>query len=140
MTNDSVPDLDHIARFCPPKTVDNGDIQATAFMLRPGEPGLSVNWLEILGLPDQASQIAQLQQIFSKKLTVSAKAKVAVLNVGQLISTVRNESDDSRELRILHRPEPDDMSHSEIIGLKHDDETIAELLRQLIQVSYPARP
>jgi hypothetical protein len=38
MRGDKIPDPDHITRFCKPMQAPDGQIQATAFMLRPGEP------------------------------------------------------------------------------------------------------
>jgi hypothetical protein len=138
--NDAIPSSDHIARYCPSRTAPDGAIQATAFMLRSNEPELSVNWLEFLKLLDRPSQIGELRQIFNKKMKVGANAKFAVLNVGQVVETVRQESEDSRDLTVLHKPAPDDESHAEILGLRQDDELIAEIVVQLIQESFQARP
>ena len=38
MKNDPLPIADHIARYCKPLTIENGNIQASAFLLRSGEP------------------------------------------------------------------------------------------------------
>ena len=43
MKGDTIPDQNHIARLCRPKQVPEGQIQATAFMLRADEEFLSVN-------------------------------------------------------------------------------------------------
>ena len=49
MKDDVIPDKDHIARFCNKKSIYQGKIGASAFLLRKNhEPCLSVNWLEYL--------------------------------------------------------------------------------------------
>jgi hypothetical protein len=34
MKGQTIPDSDHVARYCKPTTIDEGEIQATAFMLQ----------------------------------------------------------------------------------------------------------
>ena len=41
MKGDTIPDNDHIARLCLPKHVEDEQIQATAFQLRPNDDILS---------------------------------------------------------------------------------------------------
>ena len=50
MKGDKIPDSDHISRFCRPMQVEDGQIQSPAFMLRPKDENLSVNWLEFLNI------------------------------------------------------------------------------------------
>ena len=88
MKGQAVPDSDHVARYCKPTTIDEGEIQATAFMLREGEEYLSVNWLEELKSPSRASQIRDLQELYTKKLKVGSTARIAILNVGTLRTKV----------------------------------------------------
>lgn len=140
MKGDVIPSADHVARYCKPKTVADGVIQATAFMLRPNDEGLSVNWLEYLECTDRAAEIRELQRVFARKMSVGVTAKFAVLNVGKMIETVERESLDNRKLTASHQPEANDNSHSEIFGLRHDDDTIAELMVELIEGPYSARP
>jgi hypothetical protein len=45
MKGDKIADEYHIARYCKPTQAPDGQIQATAFMLRTGEESLSVNCL-----------------------------------------------------------------------------------------------
>ncbi len=78
------------------------------------------------------------------KLRVGARAKIAVLNVGQVYEKVLIESPDGRKLEILHDPildklEIKDPSHSGIYNLKQDDELIAELILETIRETNPAR-
>jgi hypothetical protein len=140
MKGQVIPDSDHVGRYCKASTVENGEISAAAFMMRETEEYLSVNWLEVLKSPSRASQIRDLQELYTKKLKVGATARIAILNVGTLRSKVERESPDSRLLRVLHEPEePDDPSHAGIYEIPHDDEIIAELIAQVVLEKYPAR-
>lgn len=144
MKGDRIPDENHIVRYCKPTQVSDGQIQATAFMLRAGEEYLSVNWLEFLNCSSRESEVAELRNIYSQKLTVGARAKMAVLNVGEVRKKVLTESPDRRILEVLHAPILDnpqlyDPSHSGIYNLKQDDELIAELILETVRETYPAR-
>ena len=140
MKGQAIPDSDHVGRYCKASTVENGEISAAAFMMRETEEYLSVNWLEVLKSRSRASQIRDLQELYTKKLKVGATARIAILNVGTLRSKVERESPDSRLLRVLHEPEePDDPSHAGIYEIPHDDEIIAELITQVVLENYPAR-
>jgi hypothetical protein len=140
MKGQAIPDSDHVGRYCKASTVENGEISAAAFMMRETEEYLSVNWLEVLKSPSRASQIRDLQELYTKKLKVGATARIAILNVGTLRGKVERESPDSRLLRVLHEPEePDDPSHAGIYEIPHDDEIIAELIAQVVLEKYPAR-
>ena len=111
MKGDQIPDPDHIARFCRPMQVSDGQIQATAFMLRSGEESLSVNWLEFLNYSSREREIIEIRNIYSAKLRVGARAKIAILNVGEVRENVLTESPDRRNIEILHDPiENDDPS------------------------------
>lgn len=136
MEGDKIPEKDNIARFCAPKTAPDGEIQATAFMLRAREENLSVNWLEYLNCSNRDSEIVEIQKVYSAKLKVGAKAKIAVLNVGEVCEKVKTESPDKRNLDVLHNPEDEvDPSHSGIHNMRPDH----ELIRQTIRETYPAR-
>ncbi len=122
-----------------------GKIQASAFILRKDEEGLSVNWLEFLKCPDRDSEITELQRLYSKKFKVGASARIATLNVGEVRDVVREGSFDNREIEVLHDPllsNPilcDDESHSEIRNVKEDNELIAELILEVVRENHPAR-
>ena len=143
MKGDKIPDQNHIARYCKPTQVSDGQIQATAFMLRTGEESLSVNWLEFLNCSSRESEITEIRNIYSAKLNVGARAKIAVLNVGEVRQKVHTESPDGRNLEVIHGPLPDplidDPSHSGIYNLKQDGELIAELILETVREAYSAR-
>lgn len=139
MKGDKIPDKHHIARYCKSTQSLDGQIQATAFMLRTDEESLSVNWLEFLGLSSREEEITELRRIYSAKLSVGVHAQIAVLNVGEVCNKVITESPDSRNLKILHDPLENDPSHSGIYNLRNDDELIAELILETVLETYPAR-
>ncbi len=140
MKGEKIPDQNHIARFCRPMQAPEGQIQATAFMLRADEESLSVNWLEFLNCSSRASEITKIRTIYSETFSsVGARAKIAVLNVGEVRKKVLTESPDGRNLEVLHAPLMNDPSHSGIYNLKQDDELIAELILETVRESYSAR-
>ena len=143
MKGDKIPDQDHIARLCMPRTVtEDGHIQAAAFFLKDDEEGLSVNWLEFLDCSNREDEINELRDVYSAKLTVGAKAKIIVLNVGQICKKVLMYNPNRRKIKILHAPECDpvpDPSHSEIYNLRPDYEIIAELILQTDHSTHSAR-
>lgn len=138
MRGQKLPDQDHISRFCPPKTAPNGIITAAAFLLRPEEEGLSVNWLEVLKCLCREDEIREIKQTYTRKLKVSKNSRIAVLNVGIMCNTVFEQSPDNRRILVRHQPEPDiDPSHSEVFNLREDDELIAEVILRTILENHP---
>jgi hypothetical protein len=139
MKGETIPDQDHIARLCQPKHIDEELIQASAFMLREDEESLSVNCMEFLNCSSRESEITEIRTVFSKKLHIGVRARLAVLNVGETRNKVLTESLDDRNLEVLHDPSTYDPSHSGIYNLKQDDDLIAELILETIQETYSAR-
>lgn len=141
MKGDKVPDQDHVARYCPfSKLSPDGQIQATAFMLRSDEERLSVNWLEFLECSSRDNEIIEIRKIYSQKFRrVGAQAKIAVLNVGEIRENVLKKTQNGRNLEVLHEPLENDPSHTEIYNLRPDEELIAELILETICESHSAR-
>lgn len=77
MKGETVPDQNHIARFCRPMQAPEGQIQATAFMLREDEESLSVNWLEFLNCSSRESEITKIRTIYSEKFTVGSRFPIS---------------------------------------------------------------
>ncbi len=138
MSKQSVPEQDHVSRYCSPKQIDAGTIQASAFILRETEEFLSVNWLEKLCPLNRNGQIEALRNTFRKKYSLRPNGKFVVLNVGAICNKIRAETTDNRELQVTYQPKPEDNSHCSISNLKHDDVLIAELIVETIDESYPA--
>ncbi len=141
MKGDRLPDSDHIARYCKPTTAPNGVILATAFMLRQVDEGLSVNWVEFFNCTDRNNEITELRRTYSDTFTrVSTNARIAILNVGEVRNIVYTETQDHRDIKIIHDPILDgDQSHSEIYNMKQDNEFIAELILEVLLENHPAR-
>lgn len=144
MKGDTIPDEDHIARYCGYSDLDeDGQIGASAFMLnvKKDEKELSVDWLEFLNCSSRENEIIEMRNVYANRLDVGKKAKIAILNVGNVRQTVREKSLDNRELKVLHDPltsEGDQSPHSGIYNLQQDDELIHELLVQIVSQSPPA--
>jgi hypothetical protein len=142
MTGDPIPDSNHIARLCKPKTLNRDrELTGASFLLeREGERSLSVNWLESLNCSNRREEIAELQRIYLRKFDrVPTNGKIAVLNVGEVWRKVLTESTDKRDIQVLHDPEDIDDSHSGIYNLRYNEVEIAELICQAVQEEYPSK-
>ena len=146
MKGDRIPDQDYVSRYCSPKTVDNGEIQAPAFFLKLGKESISVNWLENLNLPDRNREIVEVRRVYSNKLKVKEDARIAVLEVGKVREKVLNGPESGKNLKIEHdpiinqqNPSLNDPSHSGFYGLEPEDEEVAELILQTNPKIYLAR-
>ena len=141
--DDIIPDEDHVARYCKTTQIDDGEIQASAFILRNEKEGLSVNWLELLNCTSREDEITRIRDIYySTFLKIGAGAKIALLNVGETRNNVRDETTDNRNLDMIHYPFIDDDvndSHSEIRNMRPDKELIAELIAETVLETFPAR-
>ena len=138
MTGDNLPDDHHIVRYVKPSLVEDETVDGSAFLLRPDEPGLSVNWLEVFGYDDENHQLSKIRRLFRLKL--SSNGRFAKLNVG---ATKRNVSEVVEELGIIElgiieKPCPPtdefeaDPSHAEIIGVPPEESDKAMLVGDLI--------
>jgi hypothetical protein len=140
MKGEAIPDSDHVARYCKGTSISNGEIQATAFMMRETDQYLSVNWMEVLNRSDRLSEICELQLLYSRKFNrVGATARIAVLNVGAVRAKIKIETSGEHLLPITHEPETDDPSHAGIYGIPHDNELVAELIAQVVLESHSAK-
>ena len=140
MKEDTVPDQDHISRYCSAtKCTETGEVTGAAFMLRVDEDFLSVNWMEFLNLADQQAEIEEVRRVLGSKLILGLQARIAVLNVGETVRYVKENSLDNKQLKVLHEPEEDDPSHSGIHGYGHENSLIADLIAEKVRQTYPAR-
>jgi len=140
MKGDLIPEQHHISRYCSAtKCTENGEITGAAFLLRPTDRLLSVNWLQSFHLASRQEEINEVRRILNLKLRLGVKAKIAVLNVGEVLNYVHIQSPDSRNLIVLHDPEENDPSHTGIYGYRYEDHLIADLIAEVVQTTYPAR-
>lgn len=129
----SIPDEDHVARYCKPSHAPNGEIEAGAFAPRESEDYLSTNWLEYFSHSGQEEQIDEVRKAFKNKgFQVKKKGLFAVLNVGATKLNIP-------KLAVVHKPNFNDPSHSGIYYDRDDVELNAELIRQTITDKYPAQ-
>jgi hypothetical protein len=61
-------------------------VHATAFKPRPGEPYLSVNWLELLALPSRNAEIAELRRVLAAKRAIGSMARFVERRPGPIPS------------------------------------------------------
>lgn len=128
MTGDIILDNNHVARYCKPVTVVNGQIQGSAFCLRPTEGYLSVSCLEYFNRPNRQDEISALRQVLIRR-----EGRFAVLNVGVTKNNVLTYSEDRRSISVVHRPSHVNPAHSGIHNMRPNEVRIAELIRQTIQ-------
>jgi hypothetical protein len=134
---DNIPSNHHIARLCR-KGIDGDQILGAAFLPRPQEDYLSVNWLERLKCQDRPSEITEIRKRYAENFKLNKKYKIALLNVGVTCSKVAERSDNHRCLKATHEPEPTDDSHSGLWGFSDSDILIAEWIRSTVLEDFPA--
>ena len=142
MPGPRIPETDHVSRLCGgSKCDDDGRPLGTAFMLRPDEPYLSVNWLESTGASSRAEQLAVVRRnLTGKGVSLPAKGHLAVLHLRTVFDHVRSAAPDSRDLTAHHEPEPPhDPSHAGIYGYGNEDDVIADLIAEAVRESHAAR-
>ena len=132
MSDPVVPDDHHVARYCPKSKLGEDDrARPTAFMLKVdrGEMSLSVNWLEYLGKSERSDQISELREVYKRKeYTVAPTSKFAVLQVGQTIEYVWNNTNGDHPISVIHEPlgppnfDYEDPSHCGIYGVPPEDD------------------
>jgi len=135
---DNIPPTDHVVHYCYGKMIDDGQILGAAFLPRPTDSYLSVNWLERLQYQDRSSEITEIRNRYAANFTLKKKDKIALLNVGVTCSKVATESADHRCLKATHEPEPNDDSHSGLWGYTYNDTMIAEIIRSSVLYDVPA--
>ena len=135
MVENSLPFNDHVSRYCKPKSLsESGQPLGTAFTLRIREEYLSVSWLEYFGMLDIEAQLTEVRDHIG--LRAAAKAKYAILNVGDTVNYVNENSE--RNIFITHEPSNGDPSHSGIRGYSHEDEMIGDLIAEKVISVHPA--
>jgi len=140
MKDDPVPIHNHISRCCfASRCTEEGQVTGAAFQPRETDEYLSVNWLEYLQQTNRQEEIQEVRKILSLKLTLTPNAKIAVLNVGDILDHVQAKTPDNRSLKVLHVPEENDPSHSGIYGFTFDDPIIADLIAEVVQETHPSQ-
>ena len=142
MTNQPLPNDDHISRYCKPSAIDeSGMPMVNAFSLRQGEDHLSVNWLEFFDETELKAAVERVREVFrSKDFQVRPNGRFVVLNVGAAKIAVHEAV--GRTLNIDHLPLSDDPSHAGILGYASEDLAVTVELAALVtsQDVHPAIP
>lgn len=143
MMDEIIPDEHNVSRYCPAKKLNDDLTRPTpaAFLPRPGEPYLSVNWLEFFQLPFVAEQLAKVRQALKSKLELRRSARLAVLGVGPAKRMVATQNINGPDVEFRHRPdEPDpDPSHAGIFNVAGaEDLRIAAALADAVHDIHPA--
>ena len=131
MTNVPLSDNDHVSRYCKPSTVEHGIPMPAAFLPRPNEEYLSVNWFEFFGEPTLCAAVDRVRRVFAQKgYDVVPNGRFAVLNIGAAKTAAYENV--GRALRIDHLPLGDDHSHAGILGYTSNDLAVATELAALV--------
>ena len=143
MNGDLIPDRDHIVRYVGASHIDDGVILHGAFRLRPGEDGLSINWLECFADWSKAEQLDAVRRL--SRLNMRPHGRLAELNVGEVKAQLRSVLD---TLRFVQTPLPADPpyaadpSHGDIFGLPPSDDPdallVGALIAECVQTLHPA--
>jgi hypothetical protein len=136
MQGDRIPDSDHISRYCPPSKLSEitGKPTGAAFQLRATEPYISVNWLEHFFSLGRDEQIEEIRKVLVLKMrSISATAKLAIYNVGEVARKFPSPAD---SVRVLHEPLSTpvaDPSHAGIFDFdpSRDEPLLTLLLSQI---------
>lgn len=144
MKKTSVPKSDHVVRYLSPNKIeDDGSVAFRAFLVRVGETGLSVNWLECLSGMNKQSRLSEVRRV--SRLEVKPTGGYAEMHVGKIFKKL---SEVVSDLDVVHAPLdeedewPPDPSHCEIRGLPSDTDgrarRAAERLADCVCTIHPA--
>jgi len=130
-----------VARYCGgSKLDDDGEPLPAAFALKEKEEYLSVFCLEKTGKQTTNDQVQRIREIVTsmpQPIDLKSKAKFALLNVGKVISHVRDNSLSKLSLEVLHEPPPE--IHCGIHKHIHNNLEIMALIAECVGDTFPAR-
>lgn len=139
MTGNEIPNDNHVVRYVRPSLVDGETVDGSAFILRPGENGLSVHWLEAVNGGDTYRQLDEVRRL--SRLALSRNGRFAKLNVEDTkrrVSVNAKEAGVLESLGFIEAPLAStaefeaDCSHAEITGLPPGETDEAMLVGDLI--------
>lgn len=137
MSEASLPDQDHVARYCKPSAMGTDGLpKVAAFELRERDSSLSVNWLEYFGTAREPA-IQEIRQVI--QITLRPNGRFAVLGVAAAKEAVIAGGGSSPD--VFSSPHSNDPSHASISGYTIDDFDVAVELKALVshQDVHPAR-
>ena len=125
-----LPENDHVMRHVPYKKLlkdEDGNpigFLAQAFEMRPGEPGLSVNWLEYFKKNDHKGNAKESIHKFRRVLNINNNNAFAVAKVNDILETCH--SCKAEKVKVVYKPSNKNKSHSAIIRLPYNDLEVME--------------
>lgn len=140
MSDQILPDSDHVSRYCKPSTVQDGKPIVGAFLPRPKEKYLSVNWLDHLDSKDLDAAIEGVPREFNlQNYSVRFNGRFAVLNVGRCR---RVSIYIKRPIKFINLQLDNSISHAGMVGIQQGDFSLATEIISLIddQNVHPAIP
>ncbi|MXW71336.1 MAG: hypothetical protein F4Z74_07795 [Acidobacteria bacterium] len=130
---------DHVVRYCRPRTVDSqGRVTSAAFVFRTTpnrEHFLSVNWLEYFQAATRKERVRLLRELLGRKLRLSQKGRLGVLQVGCVRGLAQDSATDS--VRVERHPSHDDHSHAGIHVASEQEVAAAVVLANLVEEVFP---
>ena len=128
MTNELIPEDDHVLRYCTPSKIENGFPLPIAFKLKKNdETYLSVNWVEYYKCENLLSNIQKIREEFNKNHSLSKNGKFVLFQVSKTKESIKETTDQSLCFKKI--PYPDSPSHSGIYGYEYNDEVVEDLVR-----------
>ena len=137
MVSNSIPGVQHIARYCRPKQTEQGLPSVKAFHLEPKDRGeLSVNSMEhfspsklVVTRSHRKQVIAQIRAVI--QMSLSSGGRFAVLNIGLAKQAIVDGGGQSPNVRFTPQPTRPaqgkwparglDLSHASVSGYTVDD-------------------
>jgi len=136
MTGNEIPDDDYVVRYAKPSLINEDRITGSVFVLRPREPGLSVNWLDFFEDCSKEQQLYRVRE--TSQMELSRNGRLAELNVGE---TKKHLISELKSISFKHIRLHDDPSHSELLGLPSSEtaeaELIGDMIAQTVTAAYP---
>lgn len=122
MSRPTIPDTDHILRYCSPVNVDGDAIIPDAFELSKGANHLSVNWMEYdksnNGIENQLEAVRNC--MIAKEYAIRRNGRFARFNVGDVKKRISGSN-------VCSIPEDNDPSHAGICANERNREFSLEM-------------
>jgi hypothetical protein len=137
---DELDPTHHFFRHIKRSWIDEDFIDPAAFRLRHKdgqfENGLSINWVEYFKKATPKDAVASLRETLQAKgRSIGGQSKFALLNVG----AAKNAAALYALVTIVRDEEPDDPSHSLVMGYDAYNDQVAEELAKVIIEVFPAK-
>ncbi len=128
MTAESLLEAHHVVRYIKPSFIrSDGTVDGSTFVLRKGDSGISVNWLEFFKDSDASESVGRIRKLM--RLELRKNGRFAKLSVGETKSHVFNETTKMGtvvSLEFVKKPlvattkYEADLSHAEIVGVPNE--------------------